>query len=726
MAQQEDRAPRVNNDFLNALVKQGAITDNELHAAVQISKRRSLFVEEVLLQMECLSETDMLKYQSAWYKTQFVSTQKLSTAPIDKTLLKILPHKVAEKLFVFPVMFNAKNQLLTVLVPQPDDLDLVEQVRFATRVHQVKTLVARPGAIRAAIQKHYQGVTGAFDQVTQPAHGRGSLKEQEQLMEQYDQQVVRASALSVPPVPGMGKNEPSMEDVIVRSAGPSKFGSIPAPQPPAPEVRARAVPRPPTRPPPRASEPEELEPEELEPELEPEPEPGAELRAKVQTTKTSRPPPASVTFHDYLETLNVLVALHENSRGELRGHSVQVARVSRRMCERLGLSPEEMDGIIIAAYLHDIGKASTHHLTALNVAEYEAHQLQAQKSYLTPLRMFESVRLPATSVGSLTHLYERFDGSGFPDRLKGTEIDLGSRIIAIAETYSDLISHEINPFRKKLSSQEACEVLANYREKIFDPSLVDIFKLVVLGEDLRAKLLAGSRRALLCDPDTVETTVLELRMIEQGFDVTIARNSADALEHLETSEFDVVISEVDLKPLDGFKLLQKMQSGKAAGIPFIFLSKQTSGDMVQKGFELGASDYIIKPASADVVALKIRQVLDSAKPRGTTAAKVRGVSGSLEEMGLPDVVQILFHSRKTGKLSVVSGEKKGEVQFSEGWIFNAVYAEQQGEEAFYEMLNLTTGHFELDPNFKPSEQLIQASPESLLLEGMRRLDEANR
>jgi hypothetical protein len=55
-----------------------------------------------------------------------------------------------------------------------------------------------------------------------------------------------------------------------------------------------------------------------------------------------------------------------------------------------------------------------------------------------------------------------------------------------------------------------------------------------------------------------------------------------------------------------------------------------------------------------------------------------------------------------------------------------MYAGQQGEEAFYEMLNLTTGHFELDPNFRPTEQLIQASPESLLLEGMRRLDEANR
>ena len=724
MAPQEERAPRVNNDLLSALVKEGAITENELHAALQIARRRCLFVEEVLLQMECITEADMLKYQSAWYKTQFVSTQKLSSAPIDKTLLRILPHKVAEKLLVFPVMFSAKNQLLTVLIPQPDDLDLIEQVRFATRVHQVKALVARPGAIKAAIQKHYQGLAQAFEQIVQPTHGRGSLKEQESLMAQYDQQIVRASALSVPPAAKPRKGEPSMRDVILRSGGKSKFVTTLQPEIPR-EMRSKPVPPRSSRAPAGVEEPEELEPDELKPEPEPEEEPRPrtwEVRGSNRVSKS----PRSVTFRDYLETLNVLVALHENGRGELRGHSVQVARITRRICERLGLSPGESDGIIIAAYLHDIGKATSHHLTALNVAEYQAHQVQAQKSYLTPLRMFESVRLPSSSTGSLTHLYERFDGSGFPDRLTGTEIDLGSRIIAIAETYSDLISHEINPFRKKLSSHEACEVLANYRETIFDPSLVDIFRLVVLGEDLRAKLLAGSRRALLCDPDTVETTVLELRMIEQGFDVTIARNSTDALEHLKTSEIDVVISEVDIKPLDGFKLLQKMQSGKTAGIPFIFLSKQTNSEIVQKGFELGASDFISKPASADVVALKIRQVLDSARPKGTAAATVRGVSGSLEEMGLPDVVQILFHSRKSGRLSVVSGEKKGEIQFSEGWIFDAVYADQRGEEAFYEMLNLSTGHFELDPNFRPTEQLIQASPESLLLEGMRRMDEANR
>jgi hypothetical protein len=95
-------------------------------------------------------------------------------------------------------------------------------------------------------------------------------------------------------------------------------------------------------------------------------------------------------------------------------------------------------------------------------------------------------------------------------------------------------------------------------------------------------------------------------------------------------------------------------------------------------------------------------------------------------MGLPDVVQVLYHSRKSGKLTVTSGNRRGEVYFADGQICDANFGNKHREEAFYEMLTLTSGHFELDPDFRPTERLIDMNPESLLLEGMRRLDEGNR
>jgi len=84
------------------------------------------------------------------------------------------------------------------------------------------------------------------------------------------------------------------------------------------------------------------------------------------------------------------------------------------------------------------------------------------------------------------------------------------------------------------------------------------------------------------------------------------------------------------------------------------------------------------------------------------------------------------HGRKSGKLTVSLRGDRGEILFCDGMIWDAKYGSHMREEAFYAMLRLREGDFELDPNFKPTEQVIEASPESLLLEGMRRFDEAVR
>jgi hypothetical protein len=95
-------------------------------------------------------------------------------------------------------------------------------------------------------------------------------------------------------------------------------------------------------------------------------------------------------------------------------------------------------------------------------------------------------------------------------------------------------------------------------------------------------------------------------------------------------------------------------------------------------------------------------------------------------MGLPDIIQVLWHGRKSGSLKIRSGTDQGEIHFVEGAIYNSMWGKLRGEEAFYAMLTLTDGDFSLDPSFKAPQQVIQASPEALLLEGMRRLDEAAR
>jgi hypothetical protein len=92
-------------------------------------------------------------------------------------------------------------------------------------------------------------------------------------------------------------------------------------------------------------------------------------------------------------------------------------------------------------------------------------------------------------------------------------------------------------------------------------------------------------------------------------------------------------------------------------------------------------------------------------------------------MSIPDIVQVLFHGRKSGKLVLRAGNEQGEVHFLEGAVADAAFAGRKGAEAFYALLKLTDGDFALDPSFVPPAKVIQESSEGLLLEGLRRMDE---
>jgi DNA-binding response OmpR family regulator len=281
-----------------------------------------------------------------------------------------------------------------------------------------------------------------------------------------------------------------------------------------------------------------------------------------------------------------------------------------------------------------------------------------------------------------------------------------------------------NPFRKTLRPVQACEVLTRYRGSVFDPNLVDLFKHTVTGEDLKARLLANRYRALIIDPDPEETTVLELRLLEQGFEVAQAHGIEPALKILEKGEMELVISELDLGSGDGLALLAEVRKRPwGQKLPWVVVTARSNRNDAQKAFDLGAADFLSKPVSADLLVAKLKQIIER---EARSAGGARGVSGSLLEMGLPDMVQVLWHGRKSGSLKIRSGSDSGEIHFVNGAIYNALWATLRGEEAFYAMLRLTDGDFSLDPNFAAPQQVIQDSPEALLLEGMRRMDEGAR
>ncbi len=646
------------------------------------AQRTQSTAEEAIIQLGLMSEAELLKYIANLYKTRFVGSERLAKAGVDPWLLGKVPKKLAKRLTAFPILYDQRTRTLSVVAADVSDDDVRQQMQFATGARDVKVYVAREAAIRASMAKHYDQNNGPFEMLLSGASSRDARSSRES-----------------DPVPGWGQVFEEKEGQLVRRRRAISL-----------EMERQA-----------ANDQVETESEEPPPMTHAR---AAQGRTLVeQLSADAQVEDLAVNPVVYLETLSVLVTLIEQMNGERGGHSMGVARVCEQLGERIRLTLPQVQGILIAAYLHDVGVSASSHVTPFDVAHDETKRENARRIYSAPSRLLESVALPHTALEALRHRFERFDGTGFPERSAGKDIPLGSRVLAVAESYIDLTQNKANPFGRRLAPEDACDALDQHKGTAFDPAVVDWLRHIVLGDGVGRKMLSTRHRVLVVDPDPEETAVLEVQFAAHGYEVVIERAVEGALRTLQAEKFDAVVSEVRLSDGDGFELLRQLRESAHGNVPLMFLTSERAQASVNRGLELGASDYVVKPASAAVVVAKAGRMVGDVPAKKTGA---RGVSGSLQEMSLPDVIQILANGRKSGRLQVDSGNLHGEMMFQEGSIHDATFGDLSGAEAVYGILRLTEGDFALELDDTPVEDAIGIPTHHLLLEAMRRLDEEQR
>ncbi|MBS1882430.1 MAG: HD-GYP domain-containing protein [Actinobacteria bacterium] len=155
------------------------------------------------------------------------------------------------------------------------------------------------------------------------------------------------------------------------------------------------------------------------------------------------------------------------------GHCRRVAAQSRLVAGRLGLDPPAVARVECAARIHDVGKiiVSAEILDKpgpLTPAEYA----EIQRHVVFGARLAASLEVPEITA-IVRHHHERLDGSGYPDGLRGTEIPLGARIVAVVDSYDALASPR--PYREALTPPEALEVLQEEAGHTLDPVVVAAF-----------------------------------------------------------------------------------------------------------------------------------------------------------------------------------------------------------------------------------------------------------
>ena len=237
----------------------------------------------------------------------------------------------------------------------------------------------------------------------------------------------------------------------------------------------------------------------------------------------------------------------------------------------------------------------------------------------------------------------------------------------------------------------------------------------------------AKQHLLLVDGDAKSLRVMEVSLKKAGFQVTTAIHGKDALEKVQISPPDLVLSETRMSEMDGFELCKVLKSDdRFRAIPFVFLTSQKAVESKVKGLETGAEDYLTKPIYIKEVVTRVRMILQKVEKERIEKKETRaGFTGSLADMGVVDLVQTFEIGRKTGVIKL-EGERTGTVYFKEGRVVDAELGRLRGENAFYRMLNTFEGQFEV--SFVPVDrpERIEVSTQGLLMEGMRRLDEWGR
>jgi len=192
-------------------------------------------------------------------------------------------------------------------------------------------------------------------------------------------------------------------------------------------------------------------------------------------------------FKNYEDTILALVNMVEIRDSYTSGHSLRVAKYSEMILKEFGAEEKELDTIYQAGILHDIGKIAIPDSillkpNALTGFEFSLMKKHAIMSYeiLNQIPMYKDLSI------YVKHHHERFNGSGYPDGLKGDEIPLYSQIMAIADTFDAMTTSRI--YKPRKNKEDAIEELKTLSNISFSKQLVDVATKVLLDVEINIEV----------------------------------------------------------------------------------------------------------------------------------------------------------------------------------------------------------------------------------------------
>ncbi|MEW6063738.1 hypothetical protein P378_01850 [Desulforamulus profundi] len=190
---------------------------------------------------------------------------------------------------------------------------------------------------------------------------------------------------------------------------------------------------------------------------------------------------AHFNFENYIKlrtatksTIEVLADIIDKRDSYTAEHSYRVAKYCELIAEELQLPPDKVETIVTAARVHDLGKISIPDSILLKNGPLTSEEREVIKSHSqVGYNIVNNLKFYKSGAKLVLFHHERYDGKGYPQCLKGENIPLGARILAVADSYDAMTSNR--PYRKAMTTDQAINELINNAGAQFDPVVVQAF-----------------------------------------------------------------------------------------------------------------------------------------------------------------------------------------------------------------------------------------------------------
>ena len=297
------------------------------------------------------------------------------------------------------------------------------------------------------------------------------------------------------------------------------------------------------------------------------------------------------------------------------------------------LDEEAIELLYLSAPLHDVGKVGVRDHILLKAGRLDEAEFAEMKRHT--LFGEEALRRTEQKLGQSTFLrhareiagshQEKWDGSGYPRGLKGEEIPVSGRLMALADVYDALISKRV--YKPPMTHEKAVAIIREGRGTHFDPDVVDAFlaladtfrniALTFADCDEEREALGGAgaagavTRVLLAEDNPINREIMLSQLAALGYTVAEAADGREALDRFRAGEFDLVLTDIEMPGLDGYGLAAEIRRLEPAGgrrTPILAITASDFDLDEDKARRAGLDGYMLKPLDPNVLARKLADI----------------------------------------------------------------------------------------------------------------------